>query len=111
MGDRHSTDIASVDGAAPVDNTGDRTATTPNQPEASGTAVFVAGEDGSATFVLDADGRNERVLPVVYRNGGPGNPLIDGGASSRLELREDGVPTEAYDVGGALSVNGEFRVR
>lgn len=110
LGDRRNTDIVSVDGAAPADNTGDRTATTPNRPESSGNAVTVAGEDGSATFVLDADFRNERVLPVVYRNGGPGNARTDGGVSPRLELREDGVPAEAYDVGGQLVVSGEFRV-
>lgn len=110
LGSRRSTDIVSVDGAAPLDNTGDGTATTPNQLAGSGSAVTVAGEDGTATFMLDADGNNEWVLPVVYRNGGPGNARTDGGVSPRLELREDGVPAEAYDVGGPFSVNGEFRV-
>ena len=103
-GERRDTDIVSVDGQAPVNNTGDGTAATPNDLTMSGTAVFVAGPDGTATFVLDGAGRNESALPVVYRNGGGNNALTDGGASPRLELGEDGVPAEAYDVGGLLVV-------
>ena len=42
------------------------------------------------------------MIPVVYRNGGAGNAASDGGTSARLELGDDGVPVEAYDVGGAF---------
>lgn len=102
VGTRRSADITSVDGEEPVNNTGRGTATTPNDPADSGTAVFVAGGDGTATFVLDLDANSESVLPVLYRNGGPGNSLVDGGHSPRLELGRDGVPIEVYDVGGVF---------
>jgi hypothetical protein len=102
VGPRRTADITSVNGAAPMNNTGDGTALTPNAPADSGTAVFIAGSDGRAMFVLDLDGRGETVLPVVYRNGRPGATLADGGSSPRLELGADGVPIEPYDVGGRM---------
>jgi hypothetical protein len=102
VGPRRSADILTVDGAAPKNNTGDGTDLSPTDPADTGTAVFVAAS-GTAGFVLDLDGSgNELVIPVVYRNGGPGNDLSDGGSSPRLELGADGVPVEAYDVGGAF---------
>jgi hypothetical protein len=102
VGPRRSADITTVDGTAPRNNAGDGTALAPTEPGDTGTAVFVAGS-ATASFVLDLDdGGNELVLPVVYRNGGPGNSLDDGGSSPRLELGPDGVPVEGYDVGGAF---------
>lgn len=102
VGPKRTADITSVNGAAPENNTGDGTARTRNAAGDSGTAVFTAGENGRAGFVLDLDKGGELVLPVVYRNGGPGNTPSDGGRSPRLELGADGVPVEAYDVGGGF---------
>jgi hypothetical protein len=102
VGERRSADLRTIDGQPAVNNTGDRTATAPNDPANSGTAVFVAAADGTATVVLDADQRNEAVNLVVYRNGGPGNQVTDGGSSPRLELNDDGTPKEVFALSEEL---------
>lgn len=103
VGPRRTADISSVNGTAPTNNTGDGTELGATEPGNTGTAVFIAGAGGTGSFVLDLDASgNELVLPVVYRNGGPGNTPDDGGSSPRLEVGPDGVPVEVYDVGGAF---------
>ncbi len=91
-------DIISVNGIAPVDNTGNGTTSTPNVGNDSG-SVVVNSVNGSITIVIDGD-TAESVVPVVYQNGGAGRTNAQGGASPRLELDSTGKPVESVGVGG-----------
>ena len=92
-------DILSVDGAAPVNNTGEGTAAS---PFAGPSAVATADEDGVITFVVDGS-TAESVFPVVYNNGGAGSTSSNGGASPRLEIDDEGRATEPFDDGGVIT--------
>lgn len=96
-------DITTVNGEPAANNSGDGTATTPNDPADSGTAVGTPDGNGELTFVVDGDEDGEAIRPIVYRNGGEGNEPEDGGESPRLELNDDDTPAEPVDTGGLLT--------
>jgi hypothetical protein len=72
-------DITVVNGAA--------TPTPANQQ----TVGSIEPSDGEVTFTVDGALTAESVFPVVY---------IDGGSNTRLEIDDDGLPTEDFGVGG-----------
>ncbi|WP_369052830.1 cell wall-binding repeat-containing protein [Kineococcus terrestris] len=89
--------LTSVNGGAPVTNTGPGTATSPGTTSAVANPV-----NGSITFTVDG-AATESVVPVVYVNGGAGLALTAGGPSPRLELNAQGNPVEAFGLGGAVT--------
>lgn len=99
-------DIVEVEGAAPRNNTGDGTATTPNNVSDSRTAVGIAGGDRQITFTVDVDEDPTAFFPIVYRNGGGNNTAEEGGSSPRLELNDDNTAAEPVDDGGVVDCAG-----
>jgi hypothetical protein len=95
-------DISQVNGEAPQNNMGNGTELTDNEPGMSPSVVFIADSE-MATFTVDGDDAPESVQPVVYYNGGGDGENPEGGDSPRLELNEDGTPSEEFDVGGVVN--------
>ncbi|WP_432509405.1 cell wall-binding repeat-containing protein [Kineococcus auxinigenes] len=87
-------DITVVNGAptgADVDSTDTAAGATGDVQSVGGLSAV----NGQITFRVDG-AVDESVVPVVY---------VDGGENTRLELDDDGLPTEAFGVGGAVNYN------
>jgi hypothetical protein len=101
-----ASDITTVNGGAPQNNTGDGTTRTNNNPATSGTAVATADENGQITFIVTGDPGDDGFFAFVYRNGGEGNQQNQGGTSPRLNLNNDDTAAEPVDGSG---INRPFR--
>lgn len=93
-------DIVSVNNAAPVNNTQAGAATTPNDPNASRTAVATA-VNGTITFTIEGEDA-EDVIAVIYVNGGgtQASYATGGGAHPALEVDAQGRPVERFGLTG-----------
>jgi hypothetical protein len=94
-------DISEVNGEAPQNNMGNGTELKDNPEGESPSVVFIADSE-TATFTVDGDENGESVQPVVYHNGGGDGQNPEGGDSPRLELNDDGTPSEEFGLGGAV---------
>jgi hypothetical protein len=100
-----TTDIHSVNGAAPTNNAGEGTAT--STAPVTNSAVATVPSSGTITFTIDGD-TPQCVVPVVYENGFAGNTGAEGGGTSpRLELADDDTPAEVFGIGPQTTFTGE----